>query len=69
MQLEVEAAGVADGLALRVAAPQRRGGGLAVGAQHAGPLRAHLHAHAHVTRTRRHTTCKCIIPRHGFRYC
>lgn len=42
MQLEVEAAGVADGLAERVAAPQRGGGGPAVAARHARPLRARL---------------------------
>lgn len=42
MQLEVEAARVAHGLALHVAAPQRRGGRVAVGARHAGPLGAHL---------------------------
>lgn len=42
VQLVVEAARVADGLALRVAAPQRRGGGAAVDALHARPLRAHL---------------------------
>lgn len=42
VQLVVEAARVAHGLAVRVAAPQRRGRGLAVGARHARPLRAHL---------------------------
>lgn len=31
MELHVEATGIAHGLALRVAAPQRGGGGLAVG--------------------------------------
>lgn len=48
VQLVVEAARVADGLAVRVAAPQRRGRRLAVGARHAGPLRPHLRARAYI---------------------
>lgn len=42
VQLEVEAARVAHGLALRVAPPQRRHAGLAVAAQRARPLGAQL---------------------------
>lgn len=46
VQLVVEAARVAHRLAVRVAPPQRRGGGLAVGARHARSLGAHLRKHA-----------------------
>lgn len=37
MQLHVKAAGVADGLPLGVAPPQRGGAGVTVGAAQAGP--------------------------------
>lgn len=62
MQLVVEAARVADGLALRVAAPQRRGGGVAVAARHARPLRAHLQRERRSGQARRRSIQSVFTP-------
>ncbi len=52
MQLVVEAAGVADGFAVGVASPQRRGVGATVGAARSLPFRRGLNRKKIVTHTK-----------------
>lgn len=60
MELHVEAAGIAHGLALSVAAPQRGGGGLAVGTGEAHSAGGRLQHRRQILRAKEKAGSVCV---------